>query len=538
MSTRGFWTRPIWPSRAAEPAREFPTADPPWWRGSRRRKALWIGLIVALATPILLAVGGYFYLGVYANRALDEAVAEADQLDPGWRLEEIEAKRQADEIPVEDDAAVRVASAFANLPSDWQSTNPEVRAFVGPFRGMNLEEAIEKTPPNVLLGADAAAGLNDELHELSDALTEARQLADLNRGRYQVDYQELVIETLLPHTQNSRSVARLLRLDALHRVQVNDPDGALDDCRAIVGVSRSIGDEPFAISQLVRMSEDSMAIGTMERVLARGEASDSALAKLQDRLASETDVPFTLIGFRGDRAALFDMIGKIADERLSIKALSDGDSTPEGRSRTLLPHARAYFRYNQALSLGFMTRAVEIAKLPLAEQRTHWKAWDELTKRPADGWKIHFGAITYLTLPAPSAFHVAHVRIVGMLNVARVMVAMERFRLAKGRWPESVAEIPKTILPEAPLDPFSGRPVRINRVPDGWAVYCVGDDGEDNGGNLDPKFRPGRKGTDWGYRLWDVASRRLPPPPSDELPAQVFQDEPTPDRQPQMDPNL
>jgi hypothetical protein len=493
---------------------------------------------VALTTPILLAVGGYFYLGVYANQVLDEAVAEADRLDPGWRLEEIEAKRQAGEIPVEEDASERVAFAAELLPEDWQSGDPKVREALGPFRGLGLREAVEKVPPNVLLGPDVAAGLNDELDELDAAVDEARSVVDLNRGRYQLEYQELIYDTLIPGTGDSYKVARLLVLDALRRAQANDPDGALDDCRAIVGVSRSVGDEPFAISQLIRIAEDSMAINTLERVLARGEASEAALAKVQDRLALETDVPFALIAFRGERAAFFDMVDKLAAGRIQIPARSGGGANSGKRPRVLFPHSRAYFRYNQALGLGLLTRTVEIAKLPLAEQRPHWKAWDKLMMKGADGWRMYAGAIGYRMMPALNSFYASHIRLVGMLNVAQVMIAMERFRLANGRWPESVAEIPKTILPETPIDPFSKHPVRINRVPDGWVVYCVGSDRKDNGGNLDPKFRTDRQGTDWGYRLWDVASRRLPPPPSDELPAQVFQGEPTPDRQPQTDPNL
>jgi hypothetical protein len=98
-----------------------------------------------------------------------------------------------------------------------------------------------------------------------------------------------------------------------------------------------------------------------------------------------------------------------------------------------------------------------------------------------------------------------------MLNVAQAMVAMERFRRGNGRWPKSLDEITKSLLPEPLTDPYSGEPVRVARVPDGWVVYCVGPDGQDDGGRLDPRFVPTAKGFDWGFRLWDVAHRRRPP---------------------------
>ena len=55
-------------------------------------------------------------------------------------------------------------------------------------------------------------------------------------------------------------MARLLQADAAIRAHNGDLDGALDSCRAILGAGRSIGDEPFVISQLVRI-----AIGMLSR---------------------------------------------------------------------------------------------------------------------------------------------------------------------------------------------------------------------------------------------------------------------------------
>jgi hypothetical protein len=62
-----------------------------------------------------------------------------------------------------------------------------------------------------------------------------------------------------------------------------------------------------------------------------------------------------------------------------------------------------------------------------------------------------------------------------------------------------------------PADPWDGRPLRYRRLPDGAVVYSVGADGVDNGGHFDRK-EPLAEGNDLGFRLWDVKSRRQPPP--------------------------
>jgi hypothetical protein len=85
-----------------------------------------------------------------------------------------------------------------------------------------------------------------------------------------------------------------------------------------------------------------------------------------------------------------------------------------------------------------------------------------------------------------------------------VAVAVERYRLKKGKWPVTLSEL-------VPLDPFDGKPLRYRLRGDGVTVYSVGVDGKDDGGNIDPS-KPLAPGTDQGYRLWDVKHRRLPPP--------------------------
>ena len=69
----------------------------------------------------------------------------------------------------------------------------------------------------------------------------------------------------------------------------------------------------------------------------------------------------------------------------------------------------------------------------------------------------------------------------------------------------------KSILPAVPFALYAGEPIRTARVADGWVVYSVGPDGQDNGGKLDPSLNESQSGFDWGCRLWDVDHRRQPP---------------------------
>jgi len=63
-------------------------------------------------------------------------------------------------------------------------------------------------------------------------------------------------------------------------------------------------------------------------------------------------------------------------------------------------------------------------------------------------------------------------------------------------------------LSQVPDDPFVDGPLRLRRLDDGLVVYSVGPDGIDNGGNIGTSGRT--RGTDLGFRLWDVKQRRQP----------------------------
>ena len=81
------------------------------------------------------------------------------------------------------------------------------------------------------------------------------------------------IDTPLPQTQDVRTVARLLMIDAAIRAHDGNPDGALESCSAILGAGRSIGDEPFLIGG-ARSHRDRIR---RSPVLARRSRSDGPL---------------------------------------------------------------------------------------------------------------------------------------------------------------------------------------------------------------------------------------------------------------------
>src|SRR5262249_29356563 len=155
---------------------------------------------------------------------------------------------------------------------------------------------------NIRIDDTSAAVIRADLNAYREALRIARSVADLPRGRHELQIGRTVIDTRLSETQAARAVARLLQSDTGIRAHDGDVGGAIDSCRAILNPGRSIGDEPFLISQLVRVAIGRTALSAARRTLGQGEPSDASLERLEALIRDEADQPLLLYSMRGERA--------------------------------------------------------------------------------------------------------------------------------------------------------------------------------------------------------------------------------------------
>jgi hypothetical protein len=460
---------------------QIPAAAP---RRSRLRRVLLVAALVAAGV-----VGVFAYVRYEQDRDIREAVAEADRLDPGWRFEDLWAARE--DVPDgEENGAFWVASARAAMPAKWLA--PAVAGM--PTVDMRL---VDVPPPQRPDEADLKE-LWDELAKVDGALDRARVLADRPRGRHVVSYSEDLIGTLLPHLDEARQVARMLALDARLRALDGDIEGALRSCRAGLNVGRSIGDEPFAVSQLTRAATARQALRALEQTLALGEAPAKSLEQLQRLLAEEAEEPLALLAARSDRVSVYQCLEVMRTGRFDRASYGLRTSVLGSIGDDLIDRGKA--RACQAAYLRFYNQVVEAVKLPTEAQQ------DALNGIPEPSQPLP-ALLEGLMRGGEWA------RLVGTFLLARAelrcaaaALAAERYRLAEGHWPENLDALVPLYLPAVPADPFDGQPLRLARLPDGIVVYSVGRDRTDDGGRID-RGHPGAPGTDVGFQLWNPDRR-------------------------------
>jgi hypothetical protein len=448
-------------------------------------------VLVVIAGLIALGLVQRWRGGPGAAGELDALVAELDEREPDWRLDDVEKGRE--QVPEADNSARLLTALAKRYPRNWAD-----------FEALSPREG---TPANERLDAARLAKLIETLDAVAALRPEARRLADMRRGRHRLAV-DLVnpYMILLQDQQETRQTASVLQLDAIERAHAGDVSGALLSVRAGVNTSRDLGDEPLIISQLIRIACFLSAANTAERALALGEADEKALADLQSLLIEDEKHNGVLVAWRGERAAMHVMLKSLVSGKVRLRDLATHGIPDDLRVRdTFMPWSiRGMAREEHPALLRLMNQAVENARLPEGEQLAAEKKLDAEIRSQAGRTRL-----VRVVMPAHFKINESHRRKVALNRCLIALLAVERYRLKEKRWPDSLEALKPALLKDIPLDPFDGKPIRYRKVADGVVVYTVGHDGADDGGNLD-RNRPLTRGTDLGYRLWDVASRNQP----------------------------
>jgi hypothetical protein len=447
---------------------------------------------------------------------LSTAIAEADRLDPGWRWQEILARRRV--VPHTENSALKVIQAYKLLPEPWDGGQPWEA-----FRDSSYELDLH---PNFQLNSIQINGVREKFSMAPiAALAEALAVAEMPVGRYEVDTEPSPFKKGPHLVQKPQKVSELLRLHMYLREAERDLDAALLSCRAIINVGRSFGDEPDLISFSMRTGLHAQASSALQRSLAQGEPSEAALLAMQRQIAMEELEPILLRALRRHRAALHRYLDgvrsgeypdapilKAADAKRSFDKRSGSD---EPNWKTGWQPADEWLerwrdeplgaiKAGQGALLQYMNGWVEDAKDSVHLERLHHSALDEESQKLPLFVRI-------LTGDRNGRWAHRYLRSRAALRCTIAALAVERYRLAHGRWPGSLEQLVPAYLAEVPADPFVNHQLRIVRKPDGVVVYSVGLDSKDDGGDVlgTSEKRP----DDIGFRLWDLDKRRQAPMP-------------------------
>ena len=422
---------------------------------------------------------------------LEKIIAELDQKEPGWRIEELEAKRKV--LTPEENSALVISESY-KLLGNFEQRKPLWEL------GKLPDIAAIKSSPQQLLTPPSINLIKTTLGAFQPSLDEAKKVAKLPEGRFEITYAPNIANTILSPLDATGAITDLLTIDAFIQAQDGKSQQAMESTRAIFNIARSVGEIPFPISYQVRGRICAQSIRMLELTIALGEPSKDSLSQFQSLLENEASFPMFLHIAKANRASNYAVLSSLKKDKDMIKNLKGIFDLKDDEAIA----TKLVLEEPTILSwlLKYSNSLVAIANLPQQDQQ---KAVTELALKLNEKNMLF---VKLFTSPPKKIWETSHSNL-AILNCAITSLAMERYRITNGKWPRKLDELVPEYLAKLPTDPFNGEPLLVGTIPGGLVIYSVGPDLQDNNGLIDDS-KPTKEGTDIGFRLWEVPMRRQP----------------------------
>ena len=429
-------------------------------------------------------------VAIGSDPELEKIIAELDQKEPGWRIEELEAKRKI--LKPEENSALVISESYKLL------ANQEQKKTLWEL-GKLPDIAAIKSSPQQLLTPPSINLIKTTLGAFQPSLVEARKVTKLPQGRFKITYSLDYFSTTLNFPSETAAIEHLLALDVLIQAQDGKSQQAMESTLASFNIARSIREIPFVISYYHQIKIYIKSIRNLEQTIALGEPSKDSLSQFQSLLENEASFPMFLAIAKANRADNYATLSYLKKDKDIIKTLQKyfDLKTDEATATKLVleePNILSWL-------LKYTTSLVAIANLPHQDQQ---KAVTELALKLNEKPNLR-----KIFPPFIVNIGIESNRYLAMLNCAITGLAIERYRITNGKWPRKLDELVPEYLAKLPTDPFNGEPLLVGTILGGLVIYSVGPDLQDNNGLIDDS-NSNKEGTDIGFRLWEVPMRRQP----------------------------
>lgn len=365
-------------------------------------------------------------------------------------------------------------------------------------------------------------------------LEAAMELAEIDDGVPSASDFALEGKAKLAYEETYRNYACLLRWAALRHASKGDMAQPGRCLRALWNMPKPLFG-PTLFWRSMRNSFQKAAASAIEDVLSLGELGELDLAYFQSQMEQESSDKQVFLGLKEWRAAFF--------------AIFERGLTSEDRDRFASPFHIDKPHFTELSEAGFelFKKGWEAGKptdlkafldcstelLQLCERadenmkdgiKSLESRWSKVFNGPDGVEKLNLQFIQYYRsrMGADLMIHRANAwpALLFRFRYSAVALACERYRLANGKWPAKLDDLVPKFIASIPTDPYFGKPIRAKLGANPIAVYSVGRDRKDNGGDVSEEILPHKEPRLWtvgrrsaaddGFQLWSVADRRKP----------------------------
>ena len=327
---------------------------------------------------------------------------------------------------------------------------------------------------------------------------------------------------MLKHLALLKHSAQSLSAEAMCDLHNGDATSAATNICTLLALAQGEHDERIVISQLVRCAISSIGLAATWEMLQTTNLDGAQLVSVQRRweqLHFIENVEGTLLM---ERASTEHTIQKMRESKGSLDLYLGGSGSSSGGAggsgdfldslKETWDNAkeagsqhmwRSSWSYSDELQMLRVDQISLDASRTIANNQVFNPAYSNMvaqldalgvTNLP-DNWMIKLDFPDYRRVFSENSRWLASF-LTRILNaeaakrVAITAIALKRYQLKNGKWPENLAELTPAFLPSIPLDPVDGKPLRYRRNEDDtYVLYSIGEDGVDDGGDVTPAAR-------------------------------------------------
>ncbi len=463
----------------------------------------WKILLAAIGLLVLIAAG--FWLGGHVQPASELAAYRQFLRTKGEKLELAEVLPPP--VPAESNSVVAVEEAFGLYGSSIDNL-PYAMQMVAPGKALIGWAQPDARNSDFTNSWDEFAA---EIEADRPAIELLHQVLERPKLDFYLDYKKNAAMLLLPHLAPLKHSAQ--KLEAATALDLHDGNtgAAATNILTLLALIHNNAGEGLLISHLVRIAMASIAITPTWELLQTTNVTDGQLAAVQNgwrQMDFLSDAENSFVTERAWSSSEFQRLRDLPPAASTSSSgissgsgggLIDWESITEGPRNTI---GAVMWRYSWSYSEELRTIksdqiVLEAVRAMRTNQSQFYKPdYDSMASRLASLGVIDAGKTFFRALKIPNlndefggwgglntALRKA-LRIEAARRVVITAIALKRFQLKHGHWPETSGELVPEFLPSVPIDPYDGKSLKYHPNSDGtFLLYSVGEDGVDDGGN-------------------------------------------------------
>jgi hypothetical protein len=309
----------------------------------------------------------------------------------------------------------------------------------------------------------------------------AKLADDLKRPhcRFNIRYED-GFAAVLPHLSTMKKAATLFALSSAQRLSKGDTTGAWQDTLNGIRLGEQLRTEPFLISQLVRIAILEINFQTFWEGQVNHQWSAEQLTAFQETFQSIDLLAGMESAIRAERNMINHWLPSVAQGGTQTQGFDELNSS--------LDYFPAFSFYSNQYQINRILTEIILSGIDVSNHRLNVHQFKKMEEEILD-LKSSFlpfrHAIALMMLPGLNKVALKVSQTQAALDQSAIVAALERYRLAKGSYPEKLTALRPKFIAKIPGDLFheQGLVYRINED-NSFTLYSTGYNGTDDSGEF------------------------------------------------------